>query len=367
MELQVQKFLRNGGTIEQLKELYSIDARWHPEYVNLVLLKYNQIESPFKEEIVKECRGIVLDSADNWRVVCWSFKKFHNFGEPLADNIDWSTAEVQEKCDGSLIQLFWYNNRWNVATSGTPDAGGLVGDYGETFAELFWKVAEEQGIEFDALSTNHCWSFELCTALNRVVVNHEQSKIYVIGCRNLESLEERKLNNKDIRLSGLLSPRKFPLRCVDDCIEVAAVLDPLKQEGFVVVDGNFNRIKIKSPAYIMLHHTKDTLSIRKMVDIVRFGEYEEFSIAIRSIPELAKLFDKVKTFYDGYVSSADDNYSRIKHIKDQKEFAKWAKGADNGIFASVLFAMRKNKQTAKQVLSNKFIHTETVIKMLELK
>jgi hypothetical protein len=366
MELQVQKFLRNGGTIEQLKELYSIEAKWHPEYSNLVLLKYNQIESPFKEEIVRECRGIILDKKDNWRVICWSFKKFHNFGEPLADNIDWSIAEVQEKVDGSLIQMYWYNNRWNVATSGTPDASGLVGDYGETFAELFWKVVEEQGI-FGFLSTNHCWSFELCTALNRVVVNYNHPKIYIIGCRNLETLEERKLNTIGLRLCGLLSPKKFPLRCVDDCIRAAEALDPLKQEGFVVVDGNFNRIKIKTPAYIMLHHAKDTLSVRKMVDIIRFGEYEEFNVAIRSIPELAKLFDKVKTLYDGYVNSADDNYSRIKHIEDQKEFAKWAKGTDNGIYASILFAMRKNKQTAKQVLSNKFVHTETVIKMLELK
>jgi hypothetical protein len=175
------------------------------------------------------------------------------------------------------------------------------------------------------------------------------------------------LNYKEFGPLGILPAPKWPLRSIDDCVKAAAALDPLKQEGFVVVDRYFNRIKIKSPAYVMLHHAKDTLSIRKMVNIVRFGEFEEFSTAIRSIPELAKLFDKIKLYYDEYVISANDNYGRIKDIETQKEFAAYAKGVDNGRFSSILFAMRKNKSTAQQALSNKYFQTETVMKLLEVK
>jgi hypothetical protein len=197
------------------------------------------------------------------------------------------------------------------------------------------------------------------------VVDYKESKIYGIGCRNLETLEERCIGN--LGALGILTVQKWSLRSVDDCVKAAAALDPLEQEGFVVVDKGFNRIKIKSPTYVILHHAKDTLSIRKMVDIVRFGEFEEFNVAIRSIPELAKLFDKIKLYYDEYVISANDNYGRIKDIQAQKDFAVYAKGIDNGRFSSVLFAMRKNKSTAQQVLSNKFFQTETIIKLLEVK
>jgi hypothetical protein len=50
---------------------------------------------------------------------------------------------VYAKEDGSLCQLFWYDNKWNIATSGSPDASGNVGDWGFTFEELFWKIWEK--------------------------------------------------------------------------------------------------------------------------------------------------------------------------------------------------------------------------------
>lgn len=60
-----------------------------------------------KEPIVQECRGLILDEAEGWRVVCMPYKKFFNFGEDCCADIDWSTAKVQEKLDGSLISLYW--------------------------------------------------------------------------------------------------------------------------------------------------------------------------------------------------------------------------------------------------------------------
>ena len=47
---------------------------------NLVCLKYNQIESDFSQEIVRECRGLILDS-DTADIVCYPFYKFFNYGE----------------------------------------------------------------------------------------------------------------------------------------------------------------------------------------------------------------------------------------------------------------------------------------------
>jgi hypothetical protein len=52
------------------------------------------------EPIVRESRGVILDEADDWRVVARAFDKFFNYGESGADEIDWGTARVQEKVDG---------------------------------------------------------------------------------------------------------------------------------------------------------------------------------------------------------------------------------------------------------------------------
>ena len=70
MELHVQKYLRTPGkTLETLEAEYSIKAKRHGKYPNLVLLKYNQIDSPFSEPLVRECRGLILDESNDWSVV----------------------------------------------------------------------------------------------------------------------------------------------------------------------------------------------------------------------------------------------------------------------------------------------------------
>jgi hypothetical protein len=100
--LVIQNFLRSGYSFDELSDKYAIDAKRHSVYNNLVLFKYNQIESPFSEQIVRECRGIILDENDNWNVVCQSMSKFFNLGEGHAATIDWTTARVQCKVDGCL-------------------------------------------------------------------------------------------------------------------------------------------------------------------------------------------------------------------------------------------------------------------------
>lgn len=68
---------------------------------DLVLFKYNQIESDFNEPFVKLCRGLVLD-AHSFDPVVFPFVKFHNAGEKFADKIDWESAHVDEKVDGCV-------------------------------------------------------------------------------------------------------------------------------------------------------------------------------------------------------------------------------------------------------------------------
>ena len=68
---------------------------------NLVMFKYDQLNSDFHNDIVKECRGLILD-ADTFEVVSYPFNKFFNYGEQYADDVDWHTAYVTEKLDGCV-------------------------------------------------------------------------------------------------------------------------------------------------------------------------------------------------------------------------------------------------------------------------
>lgn len=63
----------------------------------------------------RECRGLVLDEAKDWAVVAMPYTRFFNYGERWASCIDWATAKVFEKMDGSLMTMVCCGHYCNMA------------------------------------------------------------------------------------------------------------------------------------------------------------------------------------------------------------------------------------------------------------
>jgi len=294
--VEIQHYLRSGKTLQSLEQNFAIKHNRHQKFPNLVLLKYNQIESDFSIPMVRECRGVILDEDNNWKVISRGFDKFFNASEQLAAEIDWFTARVQEKLDGSLCCLFHYKNEWLVATSGMADASGQVNGFNFTFAELFWKVFKEKGYSTENCSPYWTYLFELMTPYNRVVVQHSNSSLKLITCKGKEGDEWNFSEDFPFfsNLNGFEIVKSFPLTNLQEIINSFENINPLEQEGYVVVDGNFNRIKVKHPGYIALHHAKDSFGPKEFVRIIRMGETEEFRIFLKEFPEWEEYFNEIK-------------------------------------------------------------------------
>jgi hypothetical protein len=345
----IQAFLRDSGTTEAkldfLKSRYGITARRHKEHPQLVLLKYNQIESPFAEPLVRECRGIILDESDNWRIVSRAFDKFFNDGEGHAAKLDWSTARVQEKLDGSLCVLYWYDDRWHVATSGTPDASGDVNGAG-TFAEYFWRTFEDCGLRLVGAETGDwCFYFELTGPANRIVVVHDKPSLTLLGARHIPTQQEElpSIAAGAFMKNGAARPsvvREFPLTSVEEIVASFASISPLSQEGYVVVDGAFNRVKMKHPGYVALHHAKDGMTTKAFVEIARSGETSEVLVAF---PEFKPLLDDAVARLEPLIAEVEADYERLRGITEQKAFAIEAVKTR---CSAALFAMRAGKTSS---------------------
>ena len=316
----VQALLRNGGLAAVGR---CVKTKRHPKYPHLIQFKYDQIESPMGDPVVQECRGLILDENDNWNVVARPFDKFFNYGEGHAKPIDWTTARVQEKLDGSLIIMYHYDEQWHVATSGTPDAGGEVNGYGFTFAELFQQTYTEM---FETLRRagrpiflggleNFTFCFELTSKYNRIVVVHGEPKLTLIGIRHKDGTEyplNSWLN------AGFPTANEYPIQSMEAILATFQTFQPTTQEGYVVVDANFNRVKVKHPGYVALHHLKDGFGPRRMVEIVRQGEISE---VITHFPEYAAEFQVIQGKYNALVMEIAADYEELRDIESQKTYA----------------------------------------------
>lgn len=357
----VVDFLRSGGTLEELAARYFIKAARHKGRPNLILLKYDQINSPFAEPIVRECRGIILDEADEWRVVSRSFDKFFNHGESHAAAIDWSTACVQEKVDGSLMSVYWHDGEWQVATTGTPDASGPVGSGVLTFRDLFWQTFGAADLWLDPAAAGFTFLFELTAPENRVVVPHQSRSLTLLAGRHAET---GAWLTPDVAASwfdgDVRTVREFPLQSIDQIVATFDRLSPLAQEGYVIVDGAFNRIKVKHPGYVAMHHAKDGVSPRSLLEIVRRGEAPEF---LAHFPEIADEANRIRERFEALCAEVDADFDSLRHLPTQKDFALQAtKRKQSG----ALFALRAGKvANAREFLAG--AHIDHVMRAVGLK
>lgn len=326
--LAIIEYIKKNG-LEKAVADFKLKARVYGDHK--VHLKYNQIESDMSLPEVQDCRGLILEMG-TWNVISMSFRKFFNSGETHAAKIDWDTASILEKLDGSMIQLYYdfRKEEWFAATTGTAEGEGEVNNkMGTTFNQLFFQVARgSYGLDLDLLDKKCTYVFELTTPYNIVVKPHGESSIALLAVRHNISLGEFSYVDlvKMGQVLGIPVVKAFNLN-VGDFGALAKTLEgmPWSEEGYVVVDADFNRVKIKNPAYCAVHHLKGKTAEHNILTIVKTNEIEEFAA---TFPERREELFRLKDNYDALVAKlhvAWDDLAEVipKNItaSEKKKFA----------------------------------------------
>ncbi len=323
----------------------------------------------FSLPIVQEARGIIIDP-QKCEVVCWPFRKFGNYGESYVDTIDWKSASVQTKVDGSIMKV-WFDKRseyntWRVSSNSIINAynnqNGLYINYGKIFDE-----AAKDVLDYSILDKDYTYIFELVSPKTRVVIEYPETKIYHIGTRS-------NITGKEYRVDiGVEKPKEYRLNSLNECIKAANMLNQaqndsrfdVEYEGFVVCDKDFNRIKIKSPEYLMAHNALNNgvLSYKRTFELIENNEIEEYATYFPQ--HLDVLRDYEKKYYtvlnnmEKYINYAKNLYEKCGH--DTKAFALITK---NDKYASFAFsAIKRGKEDVKELFSD--LHLENKKTLLE--
>lgn len=281
-----------------LKEPYCISTIWDGSYC---LLKYSHLASDFSIPMVRECRGLILYKYTKkvFSSVCVPFFKFGNYGESYAADLDWRSARVMEKVDGSLIKVWFHMGEWHVSTNNTIDARTAILWNNKSFYDLFLEAVRKVTIDdtfFEALDTEYTYMFELVSPDSQVVIPYPSTEIYYLTCRNNESLEENWAKGAAEMVGiGVRIPKIYPLTSLEECIAATTAMTK-DEEGFVACDEHGNRVKIKSQEYINAHIARNNniITTKRILQMIRAGTLDDF---LSYAPDFKPKVEKVISAY----------------------------------------------------------------------
>ena len=337
--LEVQKYLLSGKTLEDLKAEFGIKASQHP-IDPLVILNYDQIESPKMYPIVRECRGLVLEIG-TWKIVAKAFDRFFNLGEALEITKDFVVEEsdAYSKEDGSLI-LFYYYNGWRVNTRGSF-AELNKHECGKTWAELFFDCWPKH-VQLEYLNQEHTYVFEFCSIYNKIVRAYKEPSIFLLA---IFKDGQEQVETAEFYVHNFKRPARFVFKNIEDMyalLNKQEEIDPTF-EGFAVRDKNGLRVKVKSKTYVALHQLKGNDNIflpKNLVPFILAGELDE---VLTYFPEVEEKMLEVKAKIDKAYKDLHEVWWNGQDYPEQKGFAIYIT-KDSPVktpFTGILFNLRK--------------------------
>ena len=362
-QLEVQKFLHNkvASGLTNLEAFQALSTElgikvkvYDDPQDRMVLLDYDQFESPKTHPIVIECRSLIL-CLDTFDLVSQKFNRFFNLGEcpEFYSDFRFEGSYVMEKADGSLIGIYNRNGVWHISTRGMAKSEGehpRGGTFREKVLAAFGFHSEEAFQDFfnANLKPGYTYVFEYISPENRIVTKYEKAEMVLLAINNMgEELsfqtmkdlsEFFKFYGFNVRLPKLYDAT----RDIEQLVEVANSLENL-EEGFVVWDPlSGKRVKIKAKTYLVAHKLRgeNVVPTRKnLLSIVLEGEVDEFLAYFPEWTEAVIALQKEVADFEAYLMEV---WFDVCNIQDQKEFALKVKDLRGSGF---LFEAKKKKKS----------------------
>lgn len=361
----VVEFLRKNkedGELCLMEELF-INVR---RYDDRIVLNYNLINSPKNNEMVQECRSLILSPSPEYKILSRSFKRFFNYQEdPRRNEFDITKAICYEKVDGSVLNFYYDNSKWCVSTRSTAFAEGpLSMNPTKTFYKLACEIlgGSVHDIVNPIFNKNNTYIFEIVSPESRVCTLYEKPGLYILAVKNKETGEEYDDEREIIanRLHNIKLPKTYRFNTLEKIFESLNDLK-IEDEGYVcLIPGPEPwRIKIKNPVFLASSRMRQgALSSPKHIISIVMSEKTDDYLAM--FPDDECLFDPYIKAYHLLSKEIFYYWKMYSKIEDQKEFAEKIRYLK---CKSVLFLMRNKKVTIGEALSG--LKEPTKIGLLE--
>lgn len=348
----VQDFLRRYTTpeyaLDALESKYAIKNKRHED--GRVILQYCQINSPKLDPLARECRGLILDTLNDYSLVGRSFYRFLNLGEDPNDKFNHTSQFLAvSKEDGSLITVCQHNG-FKVHTR-FSFSDSLCGESGWT-----WEQLVRDSVDFSRLNPRLTYVFELVGPHNRIVTNYDDVGLFLLSINDgqNEFPWEYVLAESDrIRVSV---PAWFVCADLSSAREHVERLerDNPTAEGLVLRDNQNNRIKLKSKSYLRiskLFQNGNLFSVKCLLPILLANEQAEILIYY---PELHTKFAEIQQRIESIKRELTSIYEQFRDLPLQKDFAQ-AILKSGTKYTDAMFSARKTGREPYEFLTADYL------------
>lgn len=262
-------------------------------------------------------------------LVCFSPPKslpLDEFKKKMYDNyVIW----LEEFVEGTMINMFYANNEWHIATKTQIGGNNTFYTKSKTFKGMFVEAMIEESLTFEDFDKDFCYSFVLQHPSNEIVnkINKPSIKLCrVYKCHNL-TVEEYLLPYSHEKLSRLCvdhdtnSGSVIPEKIIQYARDNYATNKTNYHTMGIIIRNNVSHTKIRNPNYEMVKKIKGNqpniqyqyLYLRKCGQV---GEYLKYYPDAKT--EFAKYRNQVHNFtnmiYKNYVDVFIKKTTPIQNI-----------------------------------------------------
>lgn len=178
------------------------------------------------------CNGVLVCTSPSKSVSYTHFRNNH----PI------ESCVLEEFVEGTMINVWYGNNKWNIATRSVLDATCTF-ESDKTFADMFYECMTNNPIELDG---QYCYSLVMQHPENRIISPVDSMKLYVVGRYQI---------NNGVAVECPESVHSPPKYTVQSYEEAEALAQTVGGKG-LMLKCNGERTKIKRTRYYELEQLK---------------------------------------------------------------------------------------------------------------
>lgn len=239
----------NIKNFEELKiklesDTYKLKVKEDKKKESLAII-FNNHESNLNEEIVLFFNGVIIDK-NTLKVMCYTFDKCLE-DDIFDDKLLEDELYIESAFEGTLIRVFYAENKWNVSTKKMIDAYNARWVSTKSFGELFSELFDVTILHH--LNTNYCYSFLMSHNENNVVLKYDSNFLVHISTFDLVQLCEIDVDI-GIQKSNRIKVESHNKEYLEPYIEQLKNNAFNTEAGFIFINSSFRRQKINKKSYL---------------------------------------------------------------------------------------------------------------------